>query len=54
MAFTIKDNDFSEDVRKLVLTKQVELKAKKKNKVSVGKTIEILLKDAYLKKEEKR
>lgn len=49
MAFNIRDNELTEDVRKYILQKQVEIKAKKKHQVSLGFTINVLIREAYLK-----
>lgn len=51
MAFIIRDNEMSEQVRTFIYKKQIDFKAKKKGAVSLGKTIERLIKDAYLKDE---
>lgn len=48
MAFIIRDNELSDDVRKLIYRKQHEFKAEKKRSVSLGKTFDRLLKEAYL------
>jgi hypothetical protein len=53
MSFIIRDNEMSPEVRKIIYKKQIELKAEAKHQVSLGKTIERLLKDAYLKEGKK-
>jgi hypothetical protein len=53
MSDTIRTN-FSPDTRQLIYFKIAELTKDKKRKVTIGEAIEVLLKDAYLRKPEKQ
>ena len=52
MTILIKDGDIDPKVQDLILDKQLEFKKKKRCTFSLVKTIEKLLKDAYLKNPE--